>query len=229
MPCGLFGKLPAKRDFIAVNIPQEFLTLWETWVQGGLSASKIAMTKDWLPAYLSAPLWRFWLGAGVCGRPVTGVLMSSVDGVGRHFPLTLFACGEPSDMFALPAEATNAGWYDEAENFVLDTLEPDADYDRMLAALDTLALPSRSPAPAADDAVLDVMRVSAIRVEAIDQLPEACTRLETEHRRRDYLNRTFFWTVGGENYPPACIMALGMPDPNILGPMLSGKFDVGTA
>lgn len=229
MPCGLFGKLPAKRDFIAVNIPHEFLSVWEVWLQGGMSASKIAMTRDWLPAYLSAPLWRFWIGAGVCGRPVTGVIMSSVDGVGRHFPLTVFACGEAQDMFALPAEGTNTQWYDGAEDFLLNTLEPGADYDMTIEALESLPLPVRSVAPGADSAVVDIMRASAIRVDSIELLPEACTRLETEERRRDYLSRTFFWTVGGESYAPACIMADGLPDPNVLGPMLSGQFGQGSS
>ncbi len=29
MACGVFGKLPSKRDFIAVNAPRRFLTAWE--------------------------------------------------------------------------------------------------------------------------------------------------------------------------------------------------------
>jgi type VI secretion system protein ImpM len=224
MPCGLFGKLPAKRDFIAVNIPQEFLTLWETWLQGGLSASKIALGKDWLPAYLSAPLWRFWLGAGVCGLPVTGVIMSSVDGVGRHFPLTVFASGEAGDIFALPAENANAVWYDGAEDFVLNTLEPDMDYAITMDMLDKLPLPARSPVPDADAGISELMRAMVASVSSPDLLPEACTRLETEERRRLYHDRAYFWTVGGENFHPACLMSQGMPDPNIFGAMLNGAF-----
>ncbi len=40
MACGLFGKLPPKRDFVAVNAPRPFLTVWENWVQAGLAASR---------------------------------------------------------------------------------------------------------------------------------------------------------------------------------------------
>jgi len=29
MPCGLYGKLPAKRDFIALSVPGAFLRVFE--------------------------------------------------------------------------------------------------------------------------------------------------------------------------------------------------------
>lgn len=32
MSAGLFGKLPAKRDFIAANAPRRFLEVWEPWI-----------------------------------------------------------------------------------------------------------------------------------------------------------------------------------------------------
>jgi type VI secretion system protein ImpM len=40
MRCGLFGKLSAKRDFIALATPRAFLEIWEPWVQASLSASR---------------------------------------------------------------------------------------------------------------------------------------------------------------------------------------------
>ncbi len=65
MPCGLFGKLPAKRDFIAIAVPRAVLNAWEPWIQEGLSASRLALGDTWIEAYLRAPIWRFWLGAGL--------------------------------------------------------------------------------------------------------------------------------------------------------------------
>ena len=41
MRCGLYGKLPMKRDFISVSTPQAFLEQWEPWIQGGVAASRI--------------------------------------------------------------------------------------------------------------------------------------------------------------------------------------------
>jgi len=46
--------------------------------------------EDWLDSYLTAPIWRFLLSSGVCGQmPMLGVMMPSVDRVGRYFPLTV--------------------------------------------------------------------------------------------------------------------------------------------
>ena len=44
----------------------------------------------WLEAFLEAPVWRFVLPPGLCGaRAAIGLIMPSVDKVGRYFPLTL--------------------------------------------------------------------------------------------------------------------------------------------
>ena len=72
MRCGLFGKLGAKRDFIALATPRSFLEAWEPWVQSSLSASRHQLGDRWQQAFLTAPVWRFWLGAEICGTTVAG-------------------------------------------------------------------------------------------------------------------------------------------------------------
>src|SRR5262249_28369685 len=95
MRCSLFGKLAAKRDFIAVAAPRAFLDAWEPWMQSSVSASQHSLGRAWHGAFLAAPIWRFWLGADICGTTVLGAFMSSLDGMGRYYPLTLFACADP--------------------------------------------------------------------------------------------------------------------------------------
>jgi len=224
MACGLFGKLPSKRDFIAVNVPREFLSIWEVWLQGGVSASKIALGAQWLPAYLSAPLWRFWLGADICGMPVTGVFMSSVDGVGRHFPLTVFACADTSDAFLLPSDEGAGAWYESAEDFLLGMLEPGAAYDASLAALEALPLPARRPAPAADATVVRLFGASVVRSADVAEIVRGVEQLEAEGQRCQHLRQSVWWTIGGQDFAPAMVLAQGLPDPHILGAMLNGTF-----
>ena len=50
MRCGLFGKLIAKRDFIALFAPKTFLAVWEPWMQGSIAASRDRL--ELLTAYL---------------------------------------------------------------------------------------------------------------------------------------------------------------------------------
>ena len=44
MPAGFFGKLPAKRDFIAANASRRFLEVWEPWLQASVATSKQMLT-----------------------------------------------------------------------------------------------------------------------------------------------------------------------------------------
>jgi type VI secretion system protein ImpM len=66
---------------------------------------------DWLPRYLVAPVRRFWLAPGVMSAPAwVGVLMPSIDGVGRYFPLTIAAAVTPVEN-SLAAALAAREWY----------------------------------------------------------------------------------------------------------------------
>ena len=83
---GLFGKIPARGDFLSVGVPTSFVDAAESWIRSGLLALK--HKPEWQSAYLSAPIWQFSCAAGVWdGDAWSGILMPSVDRVGRYFPL----------------------------------------------------------------------------------------------------------------------------------------------
>src|SRR5258707_10974079 len=103
MQCSLYGKVPAKRDFIAIGAPREFLNAWEPWLQGAISASRTALGERWQPAFLTAPIWRFSLRPDIRGRCGYRAFMSLREGDGRHFPPTpLFRTGRKA-AFPPPA------------------------------------------------------------------------------------------------------------------------------
>ena len=84
-----FGKLPGMGDFAQRRMDERFMAVWDAWLQRGLLQLRSAHD-DWLVHYLKGPICFFALGAGVAGaRPWLGVLVPSVDSVGRYFPLTL--------------------------------------------------------------------------------------------------------------------------------------------
>ena len=92
-PCsGLFGKLPARGDFVRENLPRDFTDAWDAWWQRGLAGTQLRPREEWCAAWLEAPVWRFVLPPGLCGRNgVLGLWMPSVDKAGRYFPLTIAA------------------------------------------------------------------------------------------------------------------------------------------
>ena len=136
MACGLVGKLPGKRDFIAVNAPAAFLKVYEAWLQGGLTASRLELAGGWQNAFLNAPIWRFWIGQAFCGQTVAGAFMPSVDGVGRYFPLTVFAVAETGGAIPHPELDPQDAWFSQIEDFLLRALaapRPVARAERRLA------------------------------------------------------------------------------------------------
>jgi type VI secretion system protein ImpM len=224
MPCGLFGKLPAKRDFIAVNAAKEFLLPWEEWLQGGMTGARLSLERRWLPAYLRAPLWRFWLGPEICGIPVCGVFMSSADGVGRHFPLSVFSCGEAGERFLSPLDPQTDAWCHEVEETLLDALDPELDFESYLARINLQRLPPREPEPAPDGRFIQRLGTNVLLAHSEETVDLAFQALLKEQARLSHATASYWWTIGGEGYPPAALSANGFPDRNLLGMMVSREF-----
>lgn len=122
---GWFGKMPALGDFASRRLPPQWIGAWDDWLQGEIVRSRAALGDDaWLTLYLVAPVRRFWLAPGLLA-PVAwlGVLMPSVDSVGRHFPFTLATALPPGHDDLVDALA-NDNWLDAADDVALQVLDP---------------------------------------------------------------------------------------------------------
>ncbi len=140
-PRGLFGKLPSRGDFVTRGLPRSFLDPWEAWVTQALAASRALLGDAWMEAWMTAPVWRFSLPAGACGpAPVLGLMLPSVDRVGRAYPLTV-AVVFPGCQGAPDPEAGTL-FLDEAEDAARDALADDIDPDDLAAWIaDAVAVP----------------------------------------------------------------------------------------
>lgn len=143
----LFGKLPARRDFIARNVPNTVLEQLEPWLQEAMAQSKASLGTGFMEAYLNAPLWRFWWSRGLAGAGLAGALMPSVDRVGRYFPLLAFAIAPARCDFAVPSP-DDAAWYETLELALLSALSDEATLDGLLDRLGRLPPPPASGVPA---------------------------------------------------------------------------------
>ncbi|MCI0733746.1 MAG: type VI secretion system-associated protein TagF [Methylococcaceae bacterium] len=120
----------------------EFIKPWDEWLQSAVLASREQMGENWLQTYLTSPLWRFVLSSGLCGsQRWAGVLMPSVDRVGRYFPLTIVTAvqgdsGLPDLLFS------SGSWFDRIEDLALTALDNDFDLDGFETSLAGLRLPS---------------------------------------------------------------------------------------
>jgi len=117
---GWFGKLPGMGDFAHRRLPAPFRENWDSWLQDGLMGLRARHADDWTARYLESPLWCFTLGQDtVDANAWIGVLMPSVDGVGRYFP---FVLARPFDV-RLDATA----WWTCAARAALEALNADFD------------------------------------------------------------------------------------------------------
>ena len=133
MTPGWYGKLPATGDFVARRLPAAFSEAWDRWLQQAMAGSRERLGARWHESYLSMPVWRFLLSpAMVTPNAWAGLMLPSVDAVGRQFPLTV-AAALPAASLDLAATLTaSAAWFDGLEEIALSALAPRAD----IAAID---------------------------------------------------------------------------------------------
>lgn len=134
---GFYGKLPARGDFVRAGLPRSFVEPWDTWLAAVLAGSRALLGESWLPAWLEAPVWRFSLAPGTSGPDaVLGLMLPSVDRVGRYFPLTLAAVFDAGSF--PPAREARDLWLDGCEAAGRDALDGGAAPERIAALLPTL-------------------------------------------------------------------------------------------
>lgn len=139
---GAFGKMPALGDFFRIGLCPGFVDPWDRWLQTGLARLRDLLGARWEGCYMSAPIWRFTLAAGVVGpQAVQGVLMPSVDRVGRQFPLTL-ARLLPGRPGTAAADAAGLAAFEALEQVALDALEDAMTRDRLALLLAALPVPA---------------------------------------------------------------------------------------
>jgi type VI secretion system protein ImpM len=222
MRCGLFGKLSAKRDFIALATPRTFLEVWEPWVQASLSASRHQLGDRWQQVFLTTPVWRFWLGAAICGSTVAGAIMPSLDGVGRYYPLTLHAVGDTGAPIVPPDIDAQDEWFNVGENFLLSTLDRDTAFEDISSALDRLPVPRTQVRDEHEKRIIPLGEGMVGMISAADGFSASLSSLRAASPEV-YAAASFWWTSGGGDFPPLVLSCRGLPDPYRYSTLLSGN------
>ncbi|MDR9751374.1 type VI secretion system-associated protein TagF [Pseudomonas sp. SZMC_28357] len=215
---GFYGKLASHGDFISRRLAPAFLRTWDQWLQEGLTSSRERLGEQWQAAYLCSPIWRFALASGVCGEPAwAGVLMPSVDRVGRYFPLTLAYGGPP--VSTLQRLNQDGDWYAELEALALSSLEPGFCLNSFDNALLSLRAPSRAGSPMWGHGR------AAGPGESWRELPPGqdwsgwLASLELS----DDSARALFWTDGSPHIAASLLLCSDLPSARTFADMLSGR------
>lgn len=223
MSAGLFGKLPAKRDFVGMNASRRFLEVWEPWLQAGVAMSKQMLGDAWIGTYNRAPIWRFWLGADFCGEAMIGAFMPSVDGVGRSFPLAIFV-GEGHASLPPPELEPNDAWFEAAEAVLLEALESGATLELIAEKVEALPAPAVQSSMTDEAGFEELAEGGVLARDMANEVSAAFLAARRFGRRRAFASQTFWWTIGGEGFPSLGLLEVGLPPATRFVDMLTGTF-----
>lgn len=228
---GCYGKIPALGDFLSRNLPAAFVEAWDAWLRRAMAACARGGDEGWSDLYLSAPIWRFLLAPGAVGETGrAGVLVPSVDRIGRCFPLTIAtdipAGMEPTDMLDAWADG-----FERAEIVAIGTigraLEPEAFVERVAglpapsptpppqverwAQAETPAVGARS-AGAPESAVVARSLIGTLAPPLLAALPQSWS---------------LWWHLEWEQRPATSVLFAGLPTPEAAAAMLLGSWKEG--
>ena len=214
-PPGWHGKLPSLGDFASRRLDDTFIEPWDGWLAAGLLALREAAPESWLEQYLASPSWRFLLMPGVLPAAQgawAGVLMPSVDKVGRYFPLTLVlplgdGPGNTQQMAGL------WHWLGRLDDLARDALYEDWSADRLEEELARMALPELTALPApelvAPAATGEVAEAPAAGgADASYQIGVEAQRAWAERARG-----CAWWHARPDELPARLLLTRGLPDP----------------
>ncbi len=231
-PPGFFGKLPCNGDFIQYNVSQEWLEVWDQWLQSCIFESRGALQGEWLNAYLAGPIWRFVISEGACGSGAyAGIIVPSVDRVGRYFPLTLVrqldAGWNPLDV-----AVSWAPWFEALEQTACSALDtPDLRLDDFTAQVAGIPDPLGYAVPAHIDAELfgnpgfpSAGSQWHISLQSADHLQLDVAQLAYREIYRHLRPVSLWWTSGAERVQPSWLLARGLPAPGSFAAMLDGSW-----
>ncbi len=224
---GFFGKLPSRGDFVSRRLPPEFVTGWDRWLQAALAASEAKLGEQWLDVYLTSPIWCFALSPGICGDVgYAGVMIPSVDKVGRYFPLVAaLPCGRAAPLVV---RRELAAWYAEAQDLLLETLaDPPLDVEQLDVRLANLgAVGEVTSLEWTPPATFDEPRSLAWRfLVAGATSGELDSAVLSSIVVRDSGRCGVWWTEGSERVGDCVLVVPGLPTPAAYGAMLDGEFD----
>ena len=214
MSAGLFGKLPAKRDFVAANAARRFLEVWEPWLQAGVATSR-QMLGDELERGLQ-PRADLALLAG------RGLLRRGDD---RRFhaldrrrrPIVPARRFRRRRRGVSPAAGTRterrvvrSGRGDSARR-----ARPGRDArGRRRQGRCSMPAPALLPRSAVVAGFRELPEGGVVVRNVDRQISLAFLAARRFGHRRAFASQSFWWTIGGEGFPPVALSAVGLPPPD---------------
>lgn len=219
---GWFGKLACLGDFASRRLSPEFVAACDGWLSNGVEKSRAQLGDIWLDTYLTSPLWRFaWAPGVVDSRWWFGVMMPSVDNVGRYFPLVVAiprteAPGDGADLDELEH------WYAGVVEALLGTLQNGSSLDSFEHQLQGAPRLLAQPAAAVPPEETHWTNRTGYRFSAGQSLAASLHDLLHHDAVLRYGGRTLWWPANASDSQTKLTVATGLPLPESFVDLLQG-------
>ena len=213
---GYYGKVPAHGDFISKGLPRSFIEPWDAWLQEAIVSGRQQLGDNWLNYYLTSPIYRFVLSPGICGRTGwSGVVMPSVDKVGRYYPMTLSVMDNQSTNPFIALEQ-NQACFDQLETLILSCLEDDFILDHFEQSLSQIlpAVNQKDHDTGSSSMQADEKKVTHAYRQSLDS-PDSISKFIPDFLDQVLKECCFaysvWWTLGSEHVSPSLLVCEGLP------------------
>lgn len=220
---GFFGKLPAHGDFVYRELPNNFISVWDEWLQNFVGSTKEQIGETWLDTYLTSPIWRFAFSAGVVDQNVwAGIMLPSVDRVGRYFPFTVATVlpGHQNPFHLID----QCEWYENIEDAALKALNGEVTIEELIPLLNSTTFKSSlvyHPSPINGNG-----NATLIKMDLEEQKTHSVMGYLLNAAVKDSLASVSVWnTRGSELVEPCVFYARGLPPMRGVAAMLDGQWD----
>ncbi|WP_097460388.1 type VI secretion system-associated protein TagF [Mangrovitalea sediminis] len=229
-PGGLCGKIPSRGDFVDSGLPWDLQQPLTEWLQALIGVSRDQLQQHWLDLYLTSPVWRFATPAGAFGPyGCAGVMIPSVDRVGRYFPLVLL---KTHGAAPIELHMHGAAWYDNLAALALSALEPNLDLAPLATTIREL------PPVLAEQVIASPFQGQQsfrqqpsqphypwhIPTGATGNLGETSLAFLHHVLSKAVPAYSLWWTEGSASVDPTCLVCSGLPPISGYAAMLDGQW-----
>lgn len=228
---GIFGKVPGFADFVNRNLPAAFVDPWADWLETALHRARDAIGERWEASYLAAPVWCFAIDPDVLGEAGwAGVLATSVDSVGRYYPVTVAFPLSPGTPASLAAEAHQSRLR-HAEELALSLVDGSRVPDEVLPVVGPWggrpdgdrngaeALVYRNRFGSELATVLVHPEYPPVSELKAPSRPAAPTGVRVTSTKAGY-----WWHYGWPGRGPEAVRTRGLPDPDVFAGFIDGAW-----
>ena len=130
---------------------------------------------------------------------------------------------------APPEIDDNGPWCDDAEALLLSALDAGATLEAITELLVALPPPSLYARAATSPGVRELSDGGMLVDTADGKVSAALLAARRFGHRRAFASQSFWWTIGGEGFPPCALSYIGLPPPARFSDFLTGAFAEATS